>query len=175
MQRVLVSACLIGEPVRYNGAHKGSGHPILTRWRAEGRVVALCPEIAGGLPVPRPPAEIAGGAGGAAVLAGRARVVDREGHDLSPAFVAGAQQAVALARQHGLRLAVLKENSPSCGSATTHDGRFGPGLVPLPGVTTAALRAAGVAVFSEAQFEQADALLRALEAGEHPAAAEGAP
>ena len=76
LEHVLVSACLLGSPVRYDGSHKRSTSDVLPRWLTEGRVVAVWPEVAGGLPVPRPPTEIAGGAGGAAVLAGLARVVD---------------------------------------------------------------------------------------------------
>ncbi|MFJ1057095.1 2-thiouracil desulfurase family protein, partial [Bordetella bronchiseptica] len=66
MEWVLVSACLLGRPVRYDGRDAATGHPVLARWQAERRVVAVCPEVAGGLPTPRPPAEIAAGAGGAA-------------------------------------------------------------------------------------------------------------
>ena len=68
MEKVLVSACLLGEPVRYNGRDKRCEHDVLDRWLREGRVVAVCPEVAGGLPVPRPPAEIVNGAGGGKVL-----------------------------------------------------------------------------------------------------------
>lgn len=94
MEFVLVSSCRIGHPVRYDGGHKRSGSEVLQRWLTEGRVVPVCPEIAGGLPVPRPPAEIAGGAGGAAVLAGRVQVVDPAGNDLSAEFMAGARHAL---------------------------------------------------------------------------------
>lgn len=161
---VLVSACLIGRPVRYDGAHKRSGDAVLQRWLDEGRVVAVCPEIAGGLGVPRLPAEIAGGAGGAAVLAGRAQVIDRQGHDVSAAFVAGAQQALREAQARGIRVAVLKEGSPSCGSGRIHDGSFSAAMVPGQGVTAALLESAGIRVFSEAQFAAADACLHGLEA-----------
>ena len=113
--KVLVSACLLGELVRHDGRHKRIAHPILQRWLDERLVVPVCPEIAGGLPVPRPAAEIERGAGGQAVLDGAARVRDVHGADVTPAFVAGAQQALALARASGARVAVLKARSPSCG------------------------------------------------------------
>lgn len=84
LPKVLVSACLLGQPVRYDG--RASGHPdLLQRWQAEGRVVPLCPEVAGGLPTPRPPAEIPGGQGGE-VLDGLAQVVTVSGEDVSAAF-----------------------------------------------------------------------------------------
>src|SRR6185369_10118398 len=116
MEKVLVSACLLGEPVRHNGAHKKSEHEILLRWIREGRVVPICPEVAGGLPVPRPAAEMPGGAGGAKVLAGEASVMADDGRDVTSYFVDGARRALALAQAHGIRVAVLKEGSPSCGS-----------------------------------------------------------
>lgn len=159
---ILLSACLLGTPVRFDGAHKQSKDPVLQRWLAEGRVVPLCPEVAGGLPVPRPAAEIECGAGGAQVLAGSARVVTQAGDDVTAAFTAGAQQALALVRQHGIRIAVLKEGSPSCGSGVIHDGSFTGTRVTGQGVTAAALREAGVQVFNELQFAEADAALAAL-------------
>lgn len=164
MERVLVSACLLGHPVRYDAQGKRSDDSVLQRWIAEGRVVSVCPEVAGGLPVPRPPAEIMGGAGGAAVLAGVAHVVANDGSDVSAAFVAGATQALAVARTHNIRVAVLKEGSPSCGSGYTYDGSFTRTRVPHVGVATAALNAAGVRVFSETQWAEADRLVRVLEA-----------
>lgn len=158
--RVLVSACLLGEAVRHDGRDKRSDHPVMRRWIAEGRVVRACPELAGGLPVPRPAAEIEGGRGGLAVLAGTARVVDRHGADVSAHFVAGAQAALDLVRRHGIRVAVLKERSPSCGSRESYDGTFTGSRVPLPGVTAALLVEAGVRVFGEDELEAADAALR---------------
>lgn len=159
LPKVLVSACLLGQPVRYNGADKRCDDAVLQRWLREGRVVPVCPEVAGGLPVPRAPAEIAGAAGGAQVLAGSARVVDASGADVSAAFVAGAERALALALAQGIRVAVLKEGSPSCGSGYSYDGSFSATRVPLPGVTTARLRAAGLLVFSELELAAADAAL----------------
>ncbi|MDR0209546.1 MAG: DUF523 domain-containing protein [Pseudomonas putida] len=156
--KVLVSACLLGQRVRYDG--RDSGYPdVLQRWQAEGRVVPLCPEVAGGLPTPRPPAEIPGGQG-AAVLDGQAQVVTVTGMDVSEAFLAGARQALALVRQHGIRVAVLKAGSPSCGNRLTYDGTFSGVKVPGEGVTTALLRREGVQVFSELELEDAQ---RALE------------
>lgn len=154
---VLVSACLLGAPVRHDGGHRRVDHAVLQRWRAEGRVLALCPERLGGLPTPRPPAEITEGAGGLAVWQGHARVLTRQGDDVSPAFVAGAAQVLAAVKAHGVRVAVLKAGSPSCGPHDTHDGRFVGQRVAHPGVTAAALRAWGVAVFDEHQWAEAAA------------------
>lgn len=164
MHRILVSACLLGQAVRYNATDKRCDDDLLRRWMEEGRIVAVCPEVSGGLPVPRPPAEISGGAGGAAVLRASARVIAVTGQDVTAEFVRGAEQALARAHEHGIRVAVLKEGSPSCGSGYSYDGTFTGTRVPAPGVTTAHLQRAGVRVFSELQLGEADAWLRALDA-----------
>ncbi|MEU1388659.1 MULTISPECIES: DUF523 domain-containing protein [unclassified Nonomuraea] len=164
MQRILVSACLMGRRVRYDGGAKTSADALLAGWRAEGRLVVFCPEVTGGLPVPRPAAEIEGGAGGAAVLSGDARVLASDGSDVTAEFVAGARAALAAARSAGVRLAVLKEGSPSCGALAIHDGTFGGRRVPGQGVTTALLEAHGVRVFTEDQLPEAADHLRDLEA-----------
>lgn len=157
LPKVLVSACLLGQPVRYDG--RASGHPgLLQAWLAEGRVVALCPEVAGGLPTPRPAAEIPGGQGGQ-VLDGQAQVITVVGEDVSAAFLAGAQLAVALVRRHGIRVVVLKSGSPSCGNRLTYDGSFTGVKVAGEGVTTALLRREGVQVFSELELDQAQRAL----------------
>jgi uncharacterized protein YbbK (DUF523 family) len=166
MESVLVSACLLGEKVRYDGGDKRCDDPILQRWLREGRVVPVCPEVAGGLPTPRAPAEIAEGAGGLEVLRQAAKVMDATGRDVSEQFRQGARQALQLVRSKGIRIAVLKEGSPSCGTGYTYDGNFTGKKVDQVGVAAAGLREAGVRVFSEAQLPQADELLKLLEAEE---------
>ena len=169
MEKLLVSRCLLGHKVRYDGGAHGP-LALLLQWQAEGRVVALCPEVAGGLPTPRPPAEIPGGQGGA-VLDGRLPVLTDGGADVTAAFVAGAEIALRLVWQHGLRVAVLKARSPSCGNRHNYDGSFSGNLVEGEGVTAALLRRHGVKVFNESQLAEAAAELRRLEgAGKHPTA-----
>lgn len=160
--KVLVSGCLLGARVRYDGRGVELGSDMLERWRVEGRLVTVCPEVAGGLGVPRPPAEIVGGTG-ADVLAGRAEVRTASA-DVSDAFVRGAHAALALVQEHGVRVAVLKERSPSCGSGQIYDGTRTRTLRSGDGVTTALLRAHGVLVFGETELDAADAALRALDA-----------
>lgn len=163
MHYVLVSTCLLGLPARYNGEQIVCDQPVLRRWQAEGRVVGFCPEVAGGLPVPRPPAEVAEGKGGRLVLKGEARVVDKAGADVTEPFVRGARLAQDLARARQIRIAILKEGGPSCGSSYSYDGSFSSVRLPLPGVTTAALEEAGVRVFSESQLDEAARFLDTLE------------
>jgi uncharacterized protein YbbK (DUF523 family) len=159
--RILVSACLLGEKVRYHGGDAFLDDPILERWRRDGLIVAICPEVEGGLSTPRPAAEIQGGTG-EAVIRGLAFVRRGDGGDVTDAFLRGAVAAVSLARAHGIRIALLKDLSPSCGSTSTYDGSFTGRRVPGEGVTAAALRHAGIRVFNERQIEQADAALREL-------------
>ncbi|GAA4197510.1 DUF523 domain-containing protein [Microbispora amethystogenes] len=162
MERILVSACLLGRRVRYDGGAKTSDDDLLARWRAEGRLVPFCPEVEGGLPVPRPPAEIEGGAGGAAVLAGEARILTPDGADVTEAFLSGARQALAAARSSGVRVAVLKEGSPSCGSLRIYDGAHRGRTVPGQGVTTALLELNGIRVFGEDRVPDAARYLEGL-------------
>jgi len=150
--RILVSACLLGAEVRHHGGAATVEHPALRRWREEGRIVGVCPEIAGGLPSPRPPAEIRG-----------LHVVTREGRDVTAAFETGADVAVRVARELGIHVAVLKSRSPSCGTDEIYDGTFSGRLIEGDGITSAALRREGVQVFDEYHLEDADRALSALD------------
>ncbi|HET7618671.1 MAG TPA: DUF523 domain-containing protein [Vicinamibacterales bacterium] len=162
---VLVSACLLGAPVRYHGGDAQSDSDILRRWQRQRRIVAVCPEVAGGLPTPRPPAELQGG-DGVQVLRGGAAVRTRAGEDVTEAFRAGAAHAVAAARGANVRVAVLKSGSPSCAVDGIYDGTFSGRRTAGAGVTAAALRAAGVQVFDETQLAEADAALKEID-GRH--------
>ena len=168
MIRVLVSSCLLGEPVRYDGADARSTHLVLEAWRAQGRLVPFCPEVAGGFGIPRPRAEIRG-AGGGAVLDGDAAVVDEHGDDVTRQFLRGAEAALAVAREQGVALAVLKDGSPSCASEQLHDGSFGGTKSAGRGVTAELLERSGIRVFSEARLDEAAALLEQLESQDRPA------
>lgn len=161
MHKILVSRCLLGHRVRYDGGAHGP-FDLLQQWLDQGRVVALCPEVAGGLPTPRPQAEIHGGQG-SAVLDGRLPVLTIDGEDVTAAFVDGAEQALALVREHGIQLALLKARSPSCGNLENYDGSFSGVRVPGDGVTAALLKRAGVTVFNETQLGEAAAELARLE------------
>jgi uncharacterized protein YbbK (DUF523 family) len=151
MNKILVSACLLGNPVRYDGQSKALNHSLLDKLVAEGRVISFCPEVAGGLPVPRAAAEIHAGDGDAVINA-MAQVKTQAGIDVTEAFVDGAQQALALCRQHGITIAVLTETSPSCGSEQIYDGSFSRSKIAGSGVTTALLQNNGIKVFNQHQL-----------------------
>ena len=145
MDKILVSACLLGARVRYNGGHSLLSHPIIARWQREGRLVSVCPEVLGGLPTPRPPAEV------------QSRfpilVTANNGQDVTPQFLAGAEMTIEIARQHGCCCALMKANSPSCGNRTTYDGSFSGRLVNTPGITAHELIRGGIAVFNENELD----------------------
>lgn len=137
---VLVSACLLGKECTYRG-DSNRDEVLRERLEREGlQVVPFCPEEAGGLATPRPPADLIGTA--EEVLDGKARVVTHGGVDVTEEFVRGAELALARCQGAGVRRAFLKERSPSCGCASTHlDGE----LVEGPGLTAALLRRHGIA------------------------------
>ena len=138
MKRLLVSACLLGQPVRYDGQSKPVPDARLERWATEGRLVPFCPECAAGLPTPRPPAE-----------RHDTRVVTRDERDFTTAFVRGAEETLRLSRLFSCRIAILKANSPSCGSGQIYDGCVCGRLIPGDGMTAALLKHEGLTVLSE--------------------------
>lgn len=163
VERILISACLLGARVRYHGGDAACDHPILERWREEGRLVSVCPERDGGLPTPRPPAEIVGAGAGEAVIQRLAVIRTGDGTNLSDAFRRGAEIALETAQRHGIRVALLKEGSPSCASLYVYDGTFSGTRVAGRGVTAALLESAGVRVFNEASIEAAQVWIEMLE------------
>ncbi|MGH7162560.1 MAG: DUF523 domain-containing protein [Planctomycetota bacterium] len=144
LDKVLVSACLLGRACRFDGKDKRT--PALVDALAGSGAIAVpfCPEEAGGLSTPRAPCLLDGG-DGEDVLEGRARVLTEGGDDVTESFLSGARQATAKALDEGCRVAYLKERSPSCGCAQIHaKGGVRPGC----GVTTALLRRAGISTIS---------------------------
>ena len=156
---VLISACLMGAPVRYDGRGKRLGENLIERLSHACQLVPLCPELAGGFQVPRPPAEVENGRTGDDVLDGTARVIELGGRDVTPLFVAGAEAALSAARDAGCRYALLIDGSPSCGSLVIYDGEFAGRKHAGNGVTAALLARHGIEVFTPGR---ADALLERL-------------
>ena len=162
MRKILVSGCLNGRPIRFNSTNVSVESEIWDRWESEGRLVAFCPELAAGFPVPRAPAEIVESTA-AVVLRGGGRVEEDNGTDVTDMFVAGARLAVHRARAEGCVMAVLTDGSPSCGTTYTYDGTFTGGTVAGMGVTARLLADQGLRVFPENQIDEAEHYLRSLE------------
>lgn len=146
---ILVSACLAGCECRYDG--RANPTRKASELVEEGRAVLVCPEEDGGLPTPRPPAEIVGG-DGHDVLAGRARVVTADGRDVTEIYIRGAEKALEAARAAGAEKAVLKSRSPSCGRGAIYDGTFTGTRIEGDGVTAALLTRNGIEVLTESDL-----------------------
>jgi uncharacterized protein YbbK (DUF523 family) len=159
--KLLVSACLLGSSVRYDGSARTLHDDLLDRWRREGRVVSICPELLAGLPTPRLPAEIVGARTGRAVLNRQARVIEADGADVTSQFVEGALSALELALERGCRFALMTDGSPSCGSTFLYDGSFTGRRLAGEGVAAALFRSHGIAVFSPNRIHELAAVMEA--------------
>ena len=143
MEKLLISACFLGNNCKYSGGNNALPPETLRKLKETYRLIPVCPETAGGLPIPREPSERLG-----------AVIIGRSGRDVTAEFEKGAETALRLARRFGCKKALLKERSPSCGSGTIYDGSFTGTVVPGDGDAAEKLRAAGVALFGESEMEK---------------------
>ncbi len=141
MANILVSGCLLGIDCRYKGDNCKDERILELSKRHT--LIFVCPEQMGGLPTPREPSEQLDG-----------RVVCKSGRDVTREFEAGAEAALKIARLNGVKLAILKERSPSCGSGTIYDGSFGGVRVPGDGVFARLLKQNGIRVLSEEELDE---------------------
>ena len=148
MEKILISACLLGKPVRYDGRVLTFDSHILKQWEKDGRIVSICPEVESGMSIPRTAAEIIGG-DGIKVIKGKANVFDKNGEDVTMYFLNGADLALRKCKANNIKIALLTESSPSCGSRTIYDGSFIGKKIDGVGVTTALLKRNDVQVFSQ--------------------------
>lgn len=135
---ILVSHCFLGEPCRYDGQSR-LDLQIIELHRAGHNLIPICPEVLGGLDVPRSPAE----------LQPDGRVTTQDGQDVTAAYRAGAERTLAIARENHCAMAILKARSPSCGCGEIYDGTFTHTLKPGWGVTARLLDEAGLEVTDE--------------------------
>lgn len=140
----MVSACLVGVNCRYNAESTCNEH--LVRLMKAGMLLPVCPEVLGGLPIPRPSCEILTEEEGAE------RVVDKTGEDRTDAFQMGAQRTLALCRAAGITRAILQQRSPSCGHGCIYDGSFTGRLIPGNGITARLLAENGIEIIPEEQW-----------------------
>lgn len=138
---ILVSACLLGTNCRYDGA--GCCRAGLKKLEGRHHLIPVCPEVYGGLPTPREPAEIVGD-----------KVMTKSGRDVTAQYEKGAQEMLALARMLGCRAAVLKSKSPSCGKGQIYDGGFSGTLISGDGIFARLLADEGLTVLTEDEIEK---------------------
>ncbi len=147
--KILISACLLGERVRYDGKINKLNHKLIDSWLAQGWLLSSCPEVCGGLATPRPAAEIQQDG----------LIKTQYGEDVTDAFKKGAEHTLALALKFNIKVAILTEKSPSCGSSQIYNGRFERSLIDGQGLTTQLLRAHGIQVFNQFELDKVQAFI----------------
>ena len=141
MESLLVSACLLGTPCRYDG--KSKPEPRIEALLEKYRIIPVCPEVLGGLPTPRTPSERI-----------EDKVIAKDGRDVTANYFRGALEAFRIATKNGCKKALLKKNSPSCSNKMVYDGSFSGKLVEGMGVAAEFLSARGIEVFSEDEIDK---------------------
>ena len=153
MKKILVSACLYGgKIVRYDGGDTTETNPVFLKWKEEGRLVPICPEVFGGLPIPRPDSQRIGD-----------KLKTGAGKDVTAEYTKGAKEALRLAKENDVAFAIMKQDSPSCGSKFIYDGTFTDTKKEGQGLAVEYLRNAGFTVFGEEDIAEAQKLLSELE------------
>ena len=151
--KILISACLLGEKVKYNGGDNALKDARIAKWRSDGRLVSVCPEVLGGMSTPRVPSE---------VVKGTRRVISKTGEDVTHFFEEGAKKSLHIAQKEGVCMAILKARSPSCGKNRICDGTFSGTKAEGMGIACAVLQAHGLTIFSEEELDDAEAFLEKL-------------
>ena len=141
MEKILISACLVGDKVRYDG--KSQYHPLIKELLEKYELVPFCPEVEGGLKTPRVPSEIV-----------KDKVLNQEGRDVTKQFKYGAELALNICQYLQIKIAILKDGSPSCGSSEIHNGKFDGRMIKGKGITAALLEQNGIKVYSEKDIEK---------------------
>lgn len=152
MEKIFISACLMGENVRYDGGHQSLAHQAITQWTQENRIISGCPECLGGLPIPRAPAEVQQG-NQQGTLQEKQKIITIKNEDVTDNFHNGALKTLNICLKHQIKYALLKESSPSCGSTAIYDGTFSNTKIKGQGITAQLLTQHGITVFSEKTIE----------------------
>ncbi len=163
MEKILVSACLAGARVRYDGSDNYCDNSTFFKLLSKGRIITICPEVASGCSIPRPPVEIVGTNSGAGVFNGTSRAMTKDGTDVSDMFISGAEIAFDLVLKNNIKIAILKSKSPSCGSSGIYDGSFSRTVIDGYGVTTYFLKQKGIEVYSEKEIPMVAERIKMLE------------
>lgn len=139
-EKIIVSACLLGECCKYNGGHNACDKVI--SYVQDKEVIKICPEVMGGLSIPRIPCERI-----------EKKVINQQGEDKTYEFYKGAELSLALAKKHDVKKAILKAKSPSCGKGKIYDGTFSGTLVDGNGVCVDLFLENGIQILTEKELE----------------------
>ena len=142
MKSILISACLLGVACRYDGLSKPLDSEIIEKLRTEYHLIPVCPEVMGGLPTPRIPAEISSDG----------KVFRSDGVEVTENYIRGAQEALRLARIFECDTALMKEKSPSCGAGKIYDGTFTKTLTSGNGIAAELLQKNGLQIVGESEI-----------------------
>ena len=148
MKKVLVSSCLLGCKVRYDGGDNLVRSEDFQQFVTTNEMIPFCPEVAGGLSIPRMAAEICNGTA-IDVLNNRAQVMNKDGTDVTRQFICGAKAALEMCQKHNIKHAVLTESSPSCASSLIYNGYFQGAKILGKGVTCTLLELHGIKVVNQ--------------------------
>lgn len=153
MKKILVSKCLYGdEIVRYDAGDVSEKDSRFLKWKEEGRLIPVCPEVFGGLPIPRPDSQ----------RIGETKVMSQDGKDVTKEYTKGAEEALRIAEENDVAFCIMKQDSPSCGSKFIYDGTFTDTKVLGQGLAVEYLRNSGFKVFSEDDLDKAEEYLKSI-------------
>ncbi len=139
--KIMVSACLLGDNVKYDGTN--NRNQDLINFLKKYEIIKVCPECLGGLSIPRVPAEIKNN-----------KVINKDNNDVTNEFILGAMKTLEIAKKNNIKIAILKESSPSCGSNTIYDGTFTHTKIKGNGIMATLLKENGIIVLNENNYEE---------------------
>jgi len=145
MKKVLISSCLLGENVKYNGGNNAiTQNAFIQKLKSLNLLISICPEVEGGLSIPRTPVEIKDN-----------KAIDKNGEDKTKEFTQGAKRMLEVALKNGIKMAIMKSKSPSCGNGQIYDGTFSKTIIHSDGISVALLKAYNIKIFNEQELEDA--------------------
>ena len=149
--KVLISACLLGDNVKYSGGNNLTPELVTLLEKYNVKIVKICPECFAGLPIPRVPSEIRGD-----------KVYGKDGRDITKEFLVGVEKTYQVAKNKEIDFAILKERSPSCGNSYIYDGSFSGKVIQGQGLTVRKLNEENIVIFSEENLEEIEKYLQVL-------------
>ncbi len=144
-EKILISSCLLGNNVKYNGGNNILGEENLEKLKSKYELYPCCPEVDGGLPTPRIPCEI--------ISQEPVKVINKGNEDKTEQFLLGADKALQICKQNNIKIALLKSNSPSCSNKYVYDGTFDSKKIQGKGVAAQILINKGIRVYSEVEID----------------------